>query len=53
MMGTLVMARIAGNGEFSDEILAAGRDAVLNRTAPAKPAARKPAVKKAATTVRH
>lgn len=53
MMGTLVMARIAGNGEFSDEILAAGRDAVLNRTAPAKPAARKPAAKKAATTVRH
>jgi TetR/AcrR family transcriptional repressor of nem operon len=29
MMGTLVMARIAGSGEFSDEILAAGRDAAL------------------------
>ena len=28
MMGTLVLARVAGNGEFSDEILAAGRDAV-------------------------
>ena len=30
MIGTLVLARIAGTGEFSDEILAAGRDAVLN-----------------------
>ena len=27
MIGTLVLARIAGSGEFSDEILAAGRDA--------------------------
>src|SRR5580704_18456759 len=35
MMGTLVMARVAGNGDFSDEILDAGRDAVLDR-APAK-----------------
>ena len=26
MMGTLVLARVAGNGEFSDEILGAGRD---------------------------
>ena len=39
MMGTLVLARIAGNSEFSDEILDAGRDAVLDRGA-AKPAAR-------------
>lgn len=31
MMGTLVLARIAGNGEFSDEILTAGRNAVLDR----------------------
>jgi len=39
MMGTLVLARIAGSGEFSDEILAAGRDAVLDRkTAPKRPA---------------
>jgi TetR/AcrR family transcriptional repressor of nem operon len=29
MMGTLVMARVAGNSEFSDEILGAGRDALL------------------------
>jgi TetR/AcrR family transcriptional repressor of nem operon len=29
MMGTLVLSRIAGNSEFSDEILAAGREAAL------------------------
>ena len=31
MMGTLVLSRIAGNGEFSDEILASGSEAVLGR----------------------
>jgi TetR/AcrR family transcriptional repressor of nem operon len=31
MMGTLVMARVAGNSELSDEILKSGRDAVLDR----------------------
>jgi TetR/AcrR family transcriptional repressor of nem operon len=36
MMGTMVMSRIAGNGEFSDEILSAGREAVLGRAAAAK-----------------
>src|SRR3981189_1348803 len=37
MMGTLVLSRIAGSGEFSDEILGAGREAVLGRaTSPAK-----------------
>ena len=36
MMGTLVLSRIAGNSEFSDEILAAGREAVLGRVAQAK-----------------
>jgi TetR/AcrR family transcriptional repressor of nem operon len=41
MMGTLVLSRIAGNGEFSDEILSAGREAVLGRAAAAKPAAKK------------
>jgi TetR/AcrR family transcriptional repressor of nem operon len=41
MMGTMVMARVAGTGEFSDEVLAAGREAVLGRTAAPKPAARK------------
>jgi TetR/AcrR family transcriptional repressor of nem operon len=44
MMGTIVMARIAGNGELSDEILAAGREAALSRAA-AKPAAKKPRAK--------
>jgi TetR/AcrR family transcriptional repressor of nem operon len=51
MMGTLVLARIAGNGEFSDEILGAGRDAVLDRAVPPKPGARKPAAKKAPKAV--
>ncbi len=41
MMGTLVMARIAGNGEVSDEILGAGREAVLGRAVSPKPAAKK------------
>ena len=31
MMGTLVLSRIAGTGEFSDEILASGREAALGR----------------------
>ena len=39
MMGTLVLARIAGSGDFSEEILAAGRDAVLDR--PRSPAPRR------------
>jgi TetR/AcrR family transcriptional regulator, transcriptional repressor for nem operon len=53
MMGTLVLARIAGNGEFSDEILAAGRDAALDRTAASKRAAKKSVSKKAAGPARH
>jgi TetR/AcrR family transcriptional repressor of nem operon len=51
MMGTLVLARVAGSGEFSDEILAAGRDAVL-ATAP-KPRPKKSAARKAAPSARH
>jgi len=43
MMGTIVLARIAGSGEFSDEVLGAGREAALGR-----PTAKKPASKKAA-----
>ena len=39
MMGALVMSRVAGSGELSDEILAAGREAALGRAA--KPAAKK------------
>ena len=42
MMGSLVMARVAGTSEFSDEILKSGRDAVLGRASPAK---KKPARK--------
>ena len=33
MMGTIVMSRIAGNGELSEEILSSGREAVLGRGA--------------------
>ena len=42
MAGALMMARIAGGSELSDEILAAGREAALNcaRTKPAAKAAR-------------
>jgi TetR/AcrR family transcriptional repressor of nem operon len=48
MMGAIVMSRIAGTGEFSDEILDAGREAVLGRAAPAK----KPVSRKAAAAAR-
>ena len=53
MMGTLVLARIAGSGDFSDEILGAGRDAVLDRATPLKRVPRKSVAKKAATPARH
>jgi TetR/AcrR family transcriptional repressor of nem operon len=53
MMGTLVLARVAGTGDFSDEILGAGRDAVLGRATPPKSAAKKSRPKKAATSARH
>ena len=43
MMGSLVMARIAGTSELSDEILKSGRDAILDR---AKPSAAKKSAKK-------
>jgi TetR/AcrR family transcriptional repressor of nem operon len=46
MMGTLVLARIAGNGEFSDEILGAGRDAVLARASQPESGANKSSPKK-------
>jgi TetR/AcrR family transcriptional repressor of nem operon len=36
MMGTLVLARISGSGEFSEDILDAGRNAVRQRVALAK-----------------
>jgi TetR/AcrR family transcriptional regulator, transcriptional repressor for nem operon len=57
MMGTLVLARVAGNGEFSDEILAAGRDTVLARETSAKSGQKKPVTRKptakAALSARH
>src|SRR6266850_4977192 len=53
MMGTLVLARVAGSGDFSDEILGAGRDAVLGRATPPKAEAKKSRPKKAATPARH
>ena len=53
MMGTLVLARIAGSGEFSDEILSAGRDTALGRTSQPKRVTRKSVAKKAATPARH
>lgn len=52
MMGTLVLARIAGSGDFSDEILAAGRDAVLDRATPPRRPAKKSVTKKAAAPAR-
>jgi TetR/AcrR family transcriptional repressor of nem operon len=36
MMGTMVLSRVAGNGDFSDQILQAGRDALLDGGKPAK-----------------
>ena len=51
MMGTLVMARIAGSGDFSDEILGAGREAVLGRAK--SPRAKKSLPKKAAASRPH
>jgi TetR/AcrR family transcriptional repressor of nem operon len=53
MMGTLVLARVAGSGEFSDQILGAGRDAVLDRAKPLRRAVKKSATKKAAGSTRH
>ena len=41
MMGTIVMSRIAGSREMSDEILNAGREAVLGRATAAKAPAKK------------
>ena len=38
MAGTMLLARIAGSGELSDEVLKSGRDAALGR----EPAAKKP-----------
>ena len=41
-VGALVLSRVAGSGDFSEEILGAGREAALSRTgkAPARPRAK-------------
>jgi TetR/AcrR family transcriptional regulator, transcriptional repressor for nem operon len=52
MMGSLVMARIAGSGEFSDEILKAGRDGVLGQPQTKPPTTRKPAKRAGASAER-
>jgi TetR/AcrR family transcriptional repressor of nem operon len=51
MMGTLVMARIAGSGDFSNEILGAGREALLDRSK--SPKAKKSPAKRAAASRPH
>jgi TetR/AcrR family transcriptional regulator, transcriptional repressor for nem operon len=51
MMGTLVLARVAGSGDFSDELLGAGRDAVLGRAKSAK--VKKSASKKTVASAPH
>jgi TetR/AcrR family transcriptional repressor of nem operon len=51
MMGTLVLARVAGSGDFSDELLGAGRDAVLDRAKSAK--LKKSASKKTVASAPH
>ena len=53
MMGSLVLARVAGCGEFSDDILGAGREAVLERGAAAKKGAKNSTAKKAAMSARN
>jgi TetR/AcrR family transcriptional repressor of nem operon len=51
MMGTLVLARVAGSGDFSDELLGAGRDAVLDRAKSTK--MKKSASKKTVASAPH
>jgi TetR/AcrR family transcriptional regulator, transcriptional repressor for nem operon len=48
MAGSLLLSRIAGSGELSDDILAAGREVALGQAVPAKPALAKPALAKPA-----
>lgn len=42
MMGTMILARMAGTGEFSDEVLAAGRQGALRVENSSKPRVKKP-----------
>lgn len=50
MMGAMILARTAGTGEFSDEILSAGRHAALRGEETAKPRTKKPKAKTEART---
>jgi TetR/AcrR family transcriptional repressor of nem operon len=51
MMGALLMARMAGTGELSDEILDAGRSAAQKADSPSEPRRRKRAAKTADAAV--
>jgi TetR/AcrR family transcriptional regulator, transcriptional repressor for nem operon len=53
MAGTLLLARVAGNGELSDEMLAAGREAALSHATLGKPAAKKRTTVKGGPAARH
>src|ERR1700704_2683576 len=53
LMGTLVLARVAGNGDFSARTRGPVRGPLLGRTAPPKSRAKKSRPKKAATSARH
>jgi TetR/AcrR family transcriptional repressor of nem operon len=53
MAGSVMLSRIAGSGELSDDILAAGREAALGHAAPAKPGPKKRAAVKGAGSARH
>ena len=48
MMGSMVLARVAGNSDFSGEILAAGRDTLLAHSSKPKSGRKKAVSKKAA-----
>ncbi len=48
MVGAMILSRASGAGELSDDLLAAGRDALLNRQSAATPSARPPARKRPA-----
>ena len=49
MMGTMILARMAGTGEFSDEVLAAGRQGALRIENAPKPRVRKTRAPKSGT----
>lgn len=52
LLGTILMARVAGSGTLSDDILKAGRDAVTDRARSPRAVRKKPAAKKPGTKAR-